>query len=134
MSSMKSIPSATELQDKLYINGDYVQAESGEWYPLYNPTDDKVICSQIAVAGQADVDAAVNAAQDAFYGPWSKFTSAQRGACLRKLADLLDEDDRLVKILTLDALSTGNPISIIPTREKNYIMGQLNYYGKSSQT
>ncbi|CAL5875033.1 uncharacterized protein PFLUO_LOCUS9336 [Penicillium psychrofluorescens] len=128
MSSVKSIPPATELQDKIYINGEYVQAESGEWYTLYNPTDDKVISSKIPVAGQADVDNAVNAAQDAFYGPWSKFTSAQRGACLRKLADLLDEDDRLVKILTLDALSTGNPISIIPTREKNYIMGQLNYY------
>ncbi|KAJ5080814.1 hypothetical protein N7456_013524, partial [Penicillium angulare] len=128
MVSPQPIPSAEELQNKLYINGEYVQGKSGEWYTLYNPNDDQVISDKIPIAGESDIDDAVNSAQDAFYGPWSKFTSAQRGACLRKLADILNEDERLEKILTLDSLSTGNPISIIPTREKNYIMGQLNYY------
>lgn len=129
MSSL-SIPSAKELT-ALYINGKYTPAKSNQTYTLYNPTDASVVSSEIPIAGPEDVDAAVAAAEEAFNGEWSQFSGAQRSACLRKLAQLLDEDDRLVKILTLDALSTGNPVSIIPTREKGYIMGQLNYYGIS---
>ncbi len=122
------IPSAKDLT-KLYINGSYILPKSGETYKLYNPTDASIISDQIPIAGPEDVDAAVTGAEEAFTGPWSEFSGAQRSACLRKLAQLLDENDRLIQILTLDALSTGNPVSIIPTREKGYIMGQLNYYG-----
>lgn len=129
MSSLP-IPSAEGLTE-LYINGTYTAAKSKQTYTLYNPADASIVSSQIPIAGPEDVDAAITAAEEAFNGPWSEFSGAQRSACLRKLAQLLDEDDRLVKILTLDALSTGNPVSIIPTREKGYIMGQLNYYGIS---
>jgi aldehyde dehydrogenase (NAD+)/retinal dehydrogenase len=115
---------------KLYINGSYVESKSGQKLTLYNPSDGSVVSSEIPVAGQEDVDAAVAAAEKAFHGPWSKFTGAQRSACLRKLAELLDEEDTLLNILTLDTLSTGNPVSLIPTREKNYIMSQLLYYGE----
>ncbi|KIA75878.1 hypothetical protein HK57_00320 [Aspergillus ustus] len=124
---MTTIPPATELTN-LYINGSYVAPKSGQTYTLYNPSDASIVSEQIPIAGQEDVDAAVAAAEEAFHGEWSKFSSAQRSACLRKLAQLLDEEDRLIKILTLDSLSTGNPVSIIPTREKTYIMGQLLYY------
>ncbi|CRG88849.1 hypothetical protein PISL3812_05884 [Talaromyces islandicus] len=113
---------------KLYIDGNYVEPKSGQKYTLYNPSDGSVVSSEIPVAGQEDVDAAVTAAEKAFHGPWSKFTGAQRSACLRKLAELLDEKDTLLDLLTLDTLSTGNPVSLIPTREKNYIMSQLLYY------
>ncbi|KAL3444174.1 Aldehyde/histidinol dehydrogenase [Aspergillus insuetus] len=124
---MTTIPDAKSL-NKLYINGTYVSPKSNQTYTLYNPTDTSIISSSIPIAGPEDVDAAVSAAEAAFNGPWREFSGAQRASCLRKLADLLDEDDRLIKILTLDSLSTGNPVSIIPTREKGYIMGQLLYY------
>ncbi|KAH8697582.1 aldehyde dehydrogenase domain-containing protein [Talaromyces proteolyticus] len=125
--SAPTIRSVAELT-KLYINGNYVEAKSGQTYTIYNPSDESVVSDKIPVAGKEDVDAAVVAAEKAFHGPWSKFTGAERSACLRKLAEILDENDRLVDILTLDSLSTGNPVSIIPTREKNYIMSQLLYY------
>jgi acyl-CoA reductase-like NAD-dependent aldehyde dehydrogenase len=128
MDSFKSIPSPADLT-KLYIKGEYVEAKSGKTYTLYNPSDDSIVSDKIPIANVVDVDAAVAAARDAFTGPWSKFTGAQRSACLRKLADLLEEEDWLIKILTIDVLSTGNPVSLIPTREKSYIMGQLLYYG-----
>ncbi|KAL2858424.1 aldehyde dehydrogenase domain-containing protein [Aspergillus pseudoustus] len=124
---MTTIPSAKELT-KLYINGSYITPKSGQTYTLYNPSDASIVSEQIPIAGQEDVDSAVAAAEEAFHGEWSKFSGAQRSACLRNLAQLLDEEDRLIKILTLDSLSTGNPVSIIPTREKTYIMGQLLYY------
>lgn len=123
-----NIPSASELTN-LYINGTYTPTKSGKTYKLYNPTNDTIISENIPIADEKDVDTAVEAAENAFNGPWSEFSGAQRSACLRKLADLLEEDDRLIKALTLDALSTGNPVSIIPTREKTYILGHLLYYG-----
>ncbi|KAJ0413958.1 Aldehyde/histidinol dehydrogenase [Aspergillus carlsbadensis] len=124
---MTTIPDAKSLTE-LYINGAYTLPKSNQTYTLYNPTDTSIISDSIPIAGPEDVDAAVSAAEAAFNGEWRGYSGAQRAACLRRLAELLDEDDRLIKILTLDSLSTGNPVSIIPTREKGYIMSQLLYY------
>ncbi|CAK7243897.1 MAG: hypothetical protein STHCBS139747_005427 [Sporothrix thermara] len=122
-----TIPEPAELT-KLFINNEFVEARSGRTYPLINPTDDSIISENIPIAGAEDVDAAVAAAEKAFYGEWSRFTAKQRTDCLRKLLTLLEEDNNLEKVLRLDTLSTGNPVAIIPTRERNYIIGQLSYY------
>ncbi len=112
---------------KFYLNGEYVPPISTETYTLLNPKDNTVVASNIPIAGAADVDAAVKYADEAFRGPWSKFTAVQRSACFHKLVQLLE--DRLLDILTLDSLTTGNPVSLIPTREKGYIKNCLLYYG-----
>ncbi|OQE14239.1 hypothetical protein PENSTE_c037G05479, partial [Penicillium steckii] len=101
-STAYQIPLASELT-KLYINGEYVDTKEKNTYTLYNPANDSIISEKIPIATEADVDAAVEAAESAFNGPWSEFSGAQRSACLRKLVDLLEEDDRLIKLLTLDA-------------------------------
>ncbi|KAI9745060.1 MAG: hypothetical protein M1818_001338 [Claussenomyces sp. TS43310] len=112
--------------DQLYINGEYTASRSGDTFTVRNPKDDTVVAERVAVAGQADVDAAVAHAETAFQGPWSKFSASQRTDCFLKLAALLE--DRLTDILTLDSLTTGNPVSLIPTRERNYIRSCLVYY------
>jgi len=84
------------------------------------------VVDSMAIACPDDIDAAVKSAEAAYNGAWSKFSGVQRAACLHKLGDLLE--DRLLEILTLDSLTTGNPVSLIPTREKNYIKGCLTYY------
>jgi aldehyde dehydrogenase (NAD+) len=42
-------------------------------------------------ANAADVDRAVIAAQDAFAGPWARFSGAERATLLHSLADLVDQ-------------------------------------------
>ncbi|KAK5045666.1 hypothetical protein LTR84_009035 [Exophiala bonariae] len=111
---------------KFYINGSYVEPISKDTYILRNPKDNSVVADAVPVGGSEDVDLAVSAAQAAFKGPWSTFTAAQRSECLRRLADILEE--KMVDILTLDSLTTGNPVSLIPSREKNYIKANLLYY------
>lgn len=113
---------------KLYINGEYSDPINTETYTLRNPKDGSVVADRVPVAGPADVDAAVLHAEAAFNGKWSTFTAMQRSACFHRLATLLE--DRLKDILTLDSLTTGNPVSLIPTRDKNYIKNCLLYYGK----
>ncbi|KAK6378812.1 hypothetical protein LTS17_006515 [Exophiala oligosperma] len=111
---------------RFYIDGQYAKPISEQTYVLHNPKDDTVVADAVPIGGPEDVNAAVAAAEAAFRGPWSTFTAAQRSECLRRLADILE--DRLVDILTLDSLTTGNPVSLIPSREKTYIKNNLLYY------
>ena len=78
------------------------------------------------ICNAQDVDRAVAAAEEAFRGPWNKFTGQQRGQCLQKLAGLLEE--QLMPILMLDSLTGGNPVSVMRTREGGYIKAIISYY------
>jgi aldehyde dehydrogenase (NAD+)/retinal dehydrogenase len=111
---------------KLFLNGKYVASKSEQTYGLKNPKDNSVVVENIPIAGPADVEAAVRYAEEAFQGPWSRFTAIQRTECLLKLASLLDEE--LIPILTLDSLTSGIPVSLAPVRERNYIRNCLLYY------
>lgn len=112
--------------NKLYLNGQYVPAQSGETYSLKNPKDNTVVIDDVPIAGTADVEAAVKYAEEAFRGPWSRFTAIQRTECFLRLATLLEEE--LTPILTLDSLTSGIPVSLAPIRERNYIRNCVLYY------
>jgi acyl-CoA reductase-like NAD-dependent aldehyde dehydrogenase len=111
---------------KIYLNGEYVDSKSKETFSLKNPKDNSVVVEGIPISGPEDVELAVKYAEEAYNGPWSKFTALQRTECFHKLAALLEE--QLIPILTLDSLTSGNPVSIIPTREKTYIKNCILYY------
>lgn len=111
---------------KIYLNGQYIEAINKERYSLNNPKDNTLVSEDIPIAGLEDVNAAVKHAEEAFHGPWSRFTAIQRTECLLKLASLLEEE--LSPILTLDSLTSGIPISLAPVRERNYIRNCLIYY------
>lgn len=111
---------------KLYLNGEYVAAKSTDTYSLKNPKDNSLVVENIPIAGAEDVEAAVKYAEAAYRGEWGKFTALQRTECFHRLVALLE--DQLIPVLTLDSLTSGNPTSLIPTREKNYIKNSLLYY------
>lgn len=110
----------------VYINGKYQPSSSDKFLTLKNPKNNTVVADGVPIANEEDVDLAVKYAEEAFKGPWSKFTAIQRTECLQKLVALLDE--QLIPILTLDSLTSGNPVSLIPTREKTYIKNCILYY------
>lgn len=112
--------------NKLFLNNQYVSAKNKQTYDLRNPKDNSVVIGDVPIAGAEDVEAAVKYAEEAFHGPWRRFTSLQRTECFLKLAALLDE--RLISILTLDSLTSGIPVSLAPVRERNYIRNCVLYY------
>jgi len=114
---------------KLFLNGEYVEARSDKTLTLLNPKDNTVVADNVPIAGEEDVELAVRLAEDAFAGPWSSFSASQRTTCLLKLAELLES--RLDDIMYLDSLTTGNPVSLMATREKGYIRSCVLYYGES---
>lgn len=84
-------------------------SKSGETLTTRNPYDDSIVTSNVHVAGREDIDAAVDAAKVAFKsGPWSKFTGAQRSACMLKFADLAERN--MEKLALLESAAMGKPI------------------------
>ncbi|HMA35253.1 MAG TPA: aldehyde dehydrogenase family protein, partial [Chloroflexia bacterium] len=70
---------------KLWINGEPVDAASGETFTTYNPATNETL-AQVAKAGKADVDRAVQAARAAFDGgKWPRTSAARRGSLLNKV-------------------------------------------------
>lgn len=58
------------------------------------------------------MNAAVTAARAAFEtGDWSRFTGAQRAACMNKFADLLES--KAAKIARIESSCMGMPISMM---------------------
>ncbi|EEU33622.1 uncharacterized protein NECHADRAFT_56373 [Fusarium vanettenii 77-13-4] len=110
---------------RFWINGEWAKPSTNEVFTIRNPKDDTIISENVPVGGPDDVDLAVRHAEAAFNGKWRTFTSAQRMQCLNKLADIMEQ--HLEGLLRLDSLSSGNPVSLIPTREKGYIVNGLRY-------
>ena len=96
----------TPIRRQLFIDGRFVDAESGETLATLNPHDNTPIV-EVALAGKADVDKAVAAAKRAF-PKWSRMAAADRGRILLKLADLIEANAE--ELARLESLDTGHPI------------------------
>ncbi|OIQ44326.1 MAG: carnitine dehydratase, partial [Roseobacter sp. MedPE-SW] len=88
-------------QFQQYIGGQFVDGTSQ--FDSLDPATGQA-WAQMPAASAADVDRAVQAAEDAFFGPdWSLMTASQRGKLLLKLADLVAENaPRLAELETRD--------------------------------
>ena len=96
----------TPIRHQLFIDGRFVDAESGETMATLNPHDNSVI-AEVALAGRADIDKAVAAAKRAFPA-WSRLSGADRGRILLKLADLIEANTE--ELARLESLDTGHPL------------------------
>ncbi|GJN69697.1 hypothetical protein PLIIFM63780_000106 [Purpureocillium lilacinum] len=96
-------------ESRLFINNEFVHATSGRTISVQNPANGDYV-GEVEVAGPADVDAAVQAAEAAFKGPWSTFTGPQRRDCLIKFAELIEK--RIPEIAKSETLSMGATIMI----------------------
>jgi acyl-CoA reductase-like NAD-dependent aldehyde dehydrogenase len=73
------------------IGGEWVPASSGETIPVLNPATGEVL-THVPRSAAADVDAAVNAATEAFPA-WRDTSPTQRAALLTRWAQLIDEHE-----------------------------------------
>ncbi len=96
------------IEDKydLFIDGKFVAPKTKKWFDSISPRDEVKI-AEIALAGDADVDAAYQAAAKAFE-TWSKLPGAERGKYLFRIARLLQ--DRAREFAVAETLDGGKPI------------------------
>ncbi len=93
---------------RLLIGADWREAISGKRFRTINPATGEPI-AEIAEGDAPDIDLAVQAARQAFDGPWAKMSASDRGKALWRLGDLLLKHlDEVARLETLDA---GKPIA-----------------------
>jgi len=98
-----------ERRHQLFIGGRWVEPLGGKSIEVFDPATGGKI-SRVAAGEAADIDAAVAAARAAFNGPWAKFTAAERGKLLWKLAELIERDAPL--LVELEVLDNGQPLAL----------------------
>jgi alpha-ketoglutaric semialdehyde dehydrogenase len=90
-----------------FINGRWIPAISGETFENRNPANQKDKIGDFALSGTDDLDAAVNAASEAFKF-WKQVPAPRRGDMLRKAGDIFTRrKDELARIMTREM---GKPI------------------------
>ncbi|MEH6570042.1 MAG: aldehyde dehydrogenase family protein [Halioglobus sp.] len=94
------------IQNKLFINGAFVDAIDGGTIDVLNPHDNSLI-TQVSEATAKDIDRAVESAQAAF-PEWSGMQAAERGRLLLRLADAIEE--RADELVEIESMDTGHPV------------------------
>jgi acyl-CoA reductase-like NAD-dependent aldehyde dehydrogenase len=113
------------MRNQLFINGEFVDAVSGETIEVFNPHDQTVI-TEIAAADAADVDRAVEAAAAAF-PEWSGRAAGERGRLLLELADAIEE--RTDEFARLESTDTGHPLRDSTVLDVPRTAAAFRYFG-----
>ena len=99
----------SEMQTRLFINGEFVDAKSGSTFETINPATEEKI-ADVAAAQAEDVDAAVQAARAQMEpgSDWQKMKPRDRAKILWRLADMLMA--RAEEIGRIETIDNGTPI------------------------
>ncbi|XP_077684156.1 retinal dehydrogenase 2 isoform X2 [Eretmochelys imbricata] len=131
MASLHLLPSPTlnlEIKyTKIFINNEWQNSESGNIFPVYNPSTGEQIC-EIQEADKVDTDKAVRAARLAFSlgSVWRRMDASERGRLLDKLADLVERDRAI--LATMESLNSGKPFLQAFYVDLQGVIKTLRYY------
>jgi aldehyde dehydrogenase (NAD+) len=104
-------PESTDVVDikssyDLFIGGKWVAPASGHYLKTINPATEEVL-SDIPIAGEQDVDAAVKAARAASK-TWQRLDGTERAKYIFRIARVIQERAR--EIAVLESMNGGKPI------------------------
>ena len=117
---------------KLFIDGEWVEAQSGETFPTFAPSTGEKI-ADVAKAGREDAVSAIQAARKAFdEGPWPKMSGAERAAYLRKAAEIISS--RQTEISEIEARDSGGTIKKALFADVPGAAGTFNYFADCAET
>ncbi|MGX5213000.1 aldehyde dehydrogenase family protein [Streptomyces violaceus] len=108
----------------LFIDGEFTEAADGKVFKTVSPSSEEVL-SEIAQAGEADVDRAVQAARKAFE-KWSALPGAERAKYLFRIARIIQERSR--ELAVLETLDNGKPIKETRDADLPLVAAHFFYY------
>jgi succinate-semialdehyde dehydrogenase/glutarate-semialdehyde dehydrogenase len=95
------------LRRQAYVDGRWVDSDSGETFPVVNPASGEVI-ADVPRLGAGETRRALEAAERA-YPEWRSRTAKNRASILRRLADLmLEHEEDLARLLVTEQ---GKPLA-----------------------
>ncbi|MET9128361.1 aldehyde dehydrogenase family protein [Streptomyces antibioticus] len=108
----------------LFIDGEFTEAADGKVFKTVSPSTEEVL-SEIAQAGEADVDRAVKAARKAFE-KWSALPGSERAKYLFRIARIIQERSR--ELAVLETLDNGKPIKETRDADLPLVAAHFFYY------
>lgn len=108
----------------LFVDGEFTEAADGRVFKTVSPSTEEVL-SEVARAGEADVDRAVAAARRAFEG-WSALPGSERAKYLFRIARIVQERSR--ELAVLETLDNGKPIKETRDTDLPLVAAHFFYY------
>ncbi|MGW5210640.1 aldehyde dehydrogenase family protein [Streptomyces sp. NPDC004051] len=108
----------------LFIDGEFTEAADGKVFKTVSPSTEEVL-SEVAEAGEADVDRAVRAARKAFE-KWSALPGSERAKYLFRIARIIQERSR--ELAVLETLDNGKPIRETRDADLPLVAAYFFYY------
>ena len=121
---------AADREFALHIAGAQAEPASGEVRDLVEPATGEPL-ARAALAGEADVDRAVEAARAALDGDWGKTPGTERSRLLHALADAIVANR--AELAELEARNVGKAISSVKA-ELHQAVENFRYYGSAIAT
>ena len=110
---------------KHYINGEWVEPASGEYFDTENPYTGEV-WAKVARGNAADADRAAKAAKAAFEGEWGEMRPTQRGKLLVRLAEIVERES--VRLGEMEVRDNGKLMAEMGAQTK-YLAEWYRYFG-----
>jgi acyl-CoA reductase-like NAD-dependent aldehyde dehydrogenase len=119
---------ATGREYGLFIDGQLTEPASGDVRELVEPASGELL-ARAAMAGEEDVDRAVDAARAALTGPWAKTPATERSRLLHALADALVANRK--ELAELESRNVGKAISSVKG-ELNQAAENFRFYASAT--
>jgi aldehyde dehydrogenase len=121
--SVAKRPSFKDKYDN-FIGGKFVPPVKGEYFDNISPIDGKVF-TQAARSTKEDIDAAVDAATEAFK-TWSKTSATYRSNLLLKIAQVVE--DNLPYLATVETIDNGKAIRETMAADLPLVVDHFRYF------
>src|SRR6476660_8033045 len=112
-----------------FVNGKYVDASDGRTSDLIDPSTGEVY-AQAPVSGRQDVDAAMQAAANAFAG-WRDTTPSERSLAMFRIADAIEK--RADDIVAAETRNTGKPVALTASEEVPPAVDQIRFFAGAAR-
>jgi betaine-aldehyde dehydrogenase len=112
-----------------FVDGHAVEAEGGRTAPLIDPSTGEVF-AEAPLSGEADVDAAMQAAARAF-DAWRDATPSERSRALLRIADAVEA--RADDLVAAEAQNTGKPIGLTRSEEIGPMVDQIRFFAGAAR-
>jgi betaine-aldehyde dehydrogenase len=112
-----------------FVNGKRVEAGDGQTTEVIDPTTGQAYATA-PLSGAPDVDAAMQAAADAFAG-WRDATPSERSLALFRIADAIEA--RGEELIALEVENTGKPIALTRSEEIPPAVDQIRFFATAAR-
>jgi betaine-aldehyde dehydrogenase len=112
-----------------FVNGTYTDATGGRTSDVIDPSTGEVY-AQAPISGRPDVDAAMEAAANAFAG-WRDATPSERSLAMFRIADAIEK--RADDIIEAETRNTGKPVAVMAAEEVPPAADQIRFFAGAAR-